>query len=277
MSNPPFQSGSGGSGAVKNRQVAVRRDLPELLNQSGRLDLNQRPFGPQPNALPDCATPRGVRVCGSEFRADSNELMSPQPSNRSRLIEGTLRCLERLPPERITARAIAAESGANLASISYHFGSKDNLVTEAVIVGLDRWLEDIDRRLAELPSEDAAARFRGANQVIERSRRRHSGLAKNLVGALAKAQHDPRVRELLAAGFKRTRPNVAAVLGLGDDQAGHDAAGLALAMFNGLLFQVLLDPALAIDGERMERAQARLLRVLPTGPRSEAPRLRPMA
>ena len=26
---------------------------------SGRLDLNQRPFGPQPNALPDCATPRG--------------------------------------------------------------------------------------------------------------------------------------------------------------------------------------------------------------------------
>jgi two-component system sensor histidine kinase VanS len=29
------------------------------LPQSGRLDLNQRPFGPQPNALPDCATPRG--------------------------------------------------------------------------------------------------------------------------------------------------------------------------------------------------------------------------
>jgi AcrR family transcriptional regulator len=224
--------------------------------------LNQRPFGPQPNALPDCATPR-VR---SEFRADSNRPMSPQRSNRSRLIEGTLRCLERLPPERITARAIAAESGANLASIAYHFGSKDNLVTEAVILGLDRWLEDIDRRLAELPSQEPAARFRGANEVIERSRKRHSGLAKNLVGALAKAQHDPRVRELLAAGFKRTRPNVAAVLGLGDDQAGHDAAGLALAMFNGLLFQVLLDPALAIDGERMERAQARLLRILPERP-----------
>jgi hypothetical protein len=28
--------------------------------RSGRLDLNQRPFGPQPNALPDCATPRGA-------------------------------------------------------------------------------------------------------------------------------------------------------------------------------------------------------------------------
>src|ERR671914_677810 len=30
--------------------------------KSGRLDLNQRPFGPQPNALPDCATPRGATI-----------------------------------------------------------------------------------------------------------------------------------------------------------------------------------------------------------------------
>jgi hypothetical protein len=33
--------------------------------------------------------------------------------------------------------------------------------------------------------------------------------------------------------------------------------------FNRLLFQVLLDPALAIEGERMRRAQTRLRRVLP--------------
>ena len=189
--------------------------------------------------------------------------MSPQHSNRAKLVEGTLRCLERLPPERITARAIAAESGANLASINYHFGSKDELVTEAVIEGLDRWLADIDRGLGELAHEEAAARFRRATEVIEASRRRHTGLSKNLVGALAKAQHEPRVREMLAEGFARTRPNLAALLGLGDDQAGEDAAGLVLALFNGLLFQVLLDPALAIEGERMDRAQARLRGVLP--------------
>jgi AcrR family transcriptional regulator len=66
--------------------------------------------------------------------------VSPQRSNRDALLEGALRCLERLPPERITARTIAAESGANPASIAYHFGSKDNLITEAAITGLDRWL-----------------------------------------------------------------------------------------------------------------------------------------
>jgi AcrR family transcriptional regulator len=189
--------------------------------------------------------------------------VSPQRSNRAHLIEGTLRCLERLPPERITARVIAEESGANLASITYHFGSKDSLVTEAAIEGLDRWLADIAVGLGDLESQEPATRFRRVGEVIEASRRRHTGLARNFVGALAKAQHDTRIRELLAAGFLRTRPNVASLLGLGGDQAGQDAAGLALSLFHGLLIQVLLDPVLAIDGDRMERAQARLLRVLP--------------
>jgi AcrR family transcriptional regulator len=189
--------------------------------------------------------------------------VSPQRSNRSNLIEGTLRCLERLPAERVTARAIAEESGANLASIAYHFGSKDDLVALAAIEGLDRWLEEIDARLNDLPSQSPAARFRRAAEVIETTRRRHTGLARNYIGALAKAQHDPRISEMLAGGFHHSRPNVATVLGLGDDRTGRDAAGLVLAMFHGLLLQALLDPALAIEGERMKRAQARLLRILP--------------
>jgi AcrR family transcriptional regulator len=192
--------------------------------------------------------------------------VSPQRSNRSNLIEGTLRCLERLPSEQITARAIAEESGANPASINYHFGSKDSLVTEAAIEGLDRWLEEIDGGLGDVASRSPAARFRRAAEVFETTRRRHAGLARNFVGALGKAQHDPRIRELLARGYRRTRPNVASLLGLGDDQTGEDTAGLVLALFHGLLVQVLLDPALAIAGDRMEGAQARLLRVLPDRP-----------
>ena len=69
-------------------------------------------------------------------------------------------------------------------------------------------------------------RFTRASEVVEATRREHLGLARNFLGALAKAQHDPRVAELLAEGFQHTRPRVAAVLGLGDDEAGIDAAGL---------------------------------------------------
>ena len=189
--------------------------------------------------------------------------MSPQRSNRDELLEGALRCLERLPPERITARAIAAESGANAASIAYHFGSKDNLVTEAAITGLDRWLEEIAESLGDVPAVDPATRYRRAREAMERTRLRHAGLARTFLAALAMAQHDERVRELITAGFARTRPSVARLLGLGDDRAADDAAGLVLSLFYGLLFQTLLDPDLAIEGKRMERAQARLRSLLP--------------
>jgi AcrR family transcriptional regulator len=189
--------------------------------------------------------------------------MSPQPSNRQNLIDGTLRCLERLPPERVTARAIAEESRANLASIPYHFGSKDELLTEAVIAGLDRWLEEIESGLGELESLDPKVRFRRAAELIDATRRKHTGLARNFLAALARAQFEPRIRNLLSEGFRRTRPNLAWLLGLGSDRAGKDAAGLVHSMFTGLLFQELLDPSLGIEGARMRRAQARLRRILP--------------
>lgn len=189
--------------------------------------------------------------------------MSPQHSNRARLIDGTVRCLERLPAEQVTARAIAAEAEANLASITYHFGSKDALVTAAIIEGLDRWLADIDRRLRDLGANNPATRFRQAATAIEASRREHEGLARNFIRALARAQHDPTVRALLVEGFRRSRSDVAAVVGLGEDQVGQDAGGLVLALFHGLLLQTLLDPDLAIDGDQMVRAQARLAGVLP--------------
>ncbi|MGH2923302.1 MAG: TetR/AcrR family transcriptional regulator [Solirubrobacterales bacterium] len=191
--------------------------------------------------------------------------MSPQPSNRGALIEGALRCLERLPPERVTARAIADESGANPASIAYHFGSKDRLVTEAVIAGLDRWLAEIERGMGEeVPGGGRPAdRLHRAAEVMEATRRDHTGLARAFLTALAKAQHDPELARTLAAGFAKTRPALAELIGLGDDQVGEDAGGLILAMFDGLLFQALLDPGLAIEGERMRSAQARLRRALP--------------
>ena len=188
--------------------------------------------------------------------------MSPQPSNRDALIDGTLRCLERLPPERVTARAIAEESGANLASIGYHFGSKDELVTEAVTVGLDRWLSEIAGQLATLEAESPGDRVRKAAALAIEGRAARQGLARHLLGALARSQHDERVRAKLVEGYTRTRPELAAVLELGEDEVGADTAGLALAMFNGLLFQALLHPSLKIEGDRLEQAQRRMGRAL---------------
>jgi AcrR family transcriptional regulator len=191
--------------------------------------------------------------------------MSPQRSNRQTLIDGALRCLERLPPERVTARVIADESGANLASIGYHFGSKDDLVTAAVIEGLDRWLAEVEENLSAVPAGTPAERYRSARAVLARTQRQHAGLVQNFFAAVAKAPHDRRVRERLAEGIRRTGPAIARLLDLGDDRAGIDAGALVLALFDGLLLQVMLDPALALDGKRFERAQRRLTEIRPGG------------
>jgi AcrR family transcriptional regulator len=189
--------------------------------------------------------------------------LSPQRSNRQQLLDGTIRCLELLPPDQITARVIARESGANLASISYHFGSKDQLVTEAMVATLDRWLDQIADTLATIDAADPAARFDQAAKLITRTRTEHLGLLKTFISSLSVALGDDEVRALLADGFARTWPLLASVLAAGEDQAGRDAAGLVLSMFYGQMIQATLDPALALDEKRMRKALRRLQGLLP--------------
>ncbi|MEE2048041.1 helix-turn-helix domain-containing protein, partial [Nocardiopsis tropica] len=54
-------------------------------------------------------------------------------SQRDDLLAGARKCLVEKGYGKTTARDIAAASGAHLASIGYHFGSKDNLMNAAVL------------------------------------------------------------------------------------------------------------------------------------------------
>src|SRR5207302_11259415 len=67
-----------------------------------------------------------------------------QISHKEQLIEGAIECLQTKGYARTTARDIAAASSANLASIGYHFGSKESLLNEALM----RILEERNRRVA---------------------------------------------------------------------------------------------------------------------------------
>lgn len=185
--------------------------------------------------------------------------MSPQKSNRGLLIEGTLRCLVELPPDRVTARAIAEESGANLGSIVYHFGTKDELVTQAIVEGLDRWLEEIFQMMQNIDADTSPGRFRAAASKFGSSRRRHEHLARGLFVAVSRAHHDDRIRQLLVEGVEKTRPQVAQLIRLGEDETGTDAGSLVLSMFYGLLLQAVLQPDLAMGGDRLDRAIDRLV------------------
>lgn len=155
-------------------------------------------------------------------------------------------------------RAIATEAGANPASIIYHFGSRDALLSAAAVEGLDRWLVELASELASISGDDSAARLTRAAELVAATRTSRTPLARAYLTALAMSLHDETVRLTLADGFRRARPALAAVLGLGDDAAGADAAGLLLAMFHGMLVQTMLDDHLAIDGARLESGLARM-------------------
>lgn len=59
--------------------------------------------------------------------------------HREDLLEGAKKCLVEKGFVRTTARDIVKASGANLASIGYHYGSKDALMTEAFIAVIQEW------------------------------------------------------------------------------------------------------------------------------------------
>src|SRR5438876_6181778 len=97
-----------------------------------------------------------------------------QPSHRDQLIKGAIKCLQTKGYAHTTARDIAAASGANLASIGYHFGSKEALLGEALI----RVFEERNRHVAAAtftteatsPLERLSAAFVAVHALFEEHR-----------------------------------------------------------------------------------------------------------
>ena len=70
-------------------------------------------------------------------------------SHRERLIEAAIACLQEKGYARTTSRDLVAASGTNLASIGYHFDSKEHLLNVAVTEAFQRWLKPLIALAAE--------------------------------------------------------------------------------------------------------------------------------
>jgi AcrR family transcriptional regulator len=173
--------------------------------------------------------------------------MSPQRSNREALIEGALECIGERPTAAITARDICAASGANLASIAYHFDSKDALLARALEEGFRRWLAELAAAMGDLTGLSPAERLKSATQNLLSTMERHRGLVHAFLAAVARAPHDDELRDALARSYKESRRAVAALLDLGEDEEAIDAGALLLATFDGLLIQALVDRERQLD------------------------------
>ena len=164
--------------------------------------------------------------------------------NRAALLEAAIGCLARRGYARTTSRDLAAAAGANLAAITYHYGSKEELLHQALLEGFRRWFESlVDDAvvIAEPPGPELVPRLANA---LESSLDANRGLALAFLEALAQADHSTKLRRQLAKSYEDARlrlgPLLKDALGL-DERAASDLVSGMIAIADGLLIQWLLD------------------------------------
>ena len=180
--------------------------------------------------------------------------------HREELLDGAAQCLYEMGFGRPPAGEGVAASGTNLASIGYHFGSKDALLTEALLKATASWGEELDRALAEPDASTTTDPQRRVEDTWSRviglfsSQRR---LWATHVEALAQADRLPELRESLVAAQREAREGLALTFHtLPDDPEAadrrvHVLGAVYQALLTGVMVQWLLDPDSAPTGVDM--------------------------
>jgi AcrR family transcriptional regulator len=179
--------------------------------------------------------------------------------HREDLLAGARRCLEKRGYARTTARDLVAESGTNLASIGYHFGSKEALLNEAIGESFQEWAERVrELALAIEPVGEPMSMLAASWDAMHTSFAEYRGLAVAFTEALAQAERQPGLRAQLAAIYEQTRESVAAmiseVLGVPPGPQARALATFQIVVCDGLLVQWLLDPDAAPSGAELTGA-----------------------
>lgn len=179
--------------------------------------------------------------------------------HREDLLAGARRCLEQRGYARTTARDLVAESGTNLASIGYHFGSKEALLNEAIGASFQEWAERVRAlALAIEPDGDPMRTLAASWDAMLTSFAEYRGLAVAFTEALAQTERQPALRVQLAEIYEQSRTSVAAmiseVIGLPDGPQTRSLASFQLVVCDGLLVQWLLDPDAVPSGPELTDA-----------------------
>jgi AcrR family transcriptional regulator len=187
--------------------------------------------------------------------------------HREQLLAAARRLLETKGYARITARDLVADSDTNLASIGYHFGSKEGLLTEAIAVVLQAWTDQLaDTAMAE-PGIAPLDRGRLAWSTMLRGLPGKRALLLSYVEALAQAERTPDLREKFVQNYRRTRERVARLVSesfsqsaigpiAAEDPRCQAMASFVIAVCDGLAMQYLLDPTGVPSADELDLALA---------------------
>ncbi|ROQ34525.1 TetR family transcriptional regulator [Streptomyces sp. PanSC19] len=171
------------------------------------------------------------------------------------LLEGAKRCLLEKGYGRTTARDIVAASGTNLASIGYHYGSKDALLQQAFLAVTEEWGERVsppedggEGETPELPA-DPYARFHAVWARLIAAAEVSRPVWKLQTEVVTRLDDDEKLREAIKEPQREGRLGIAeGMLGIDPEADPEKArvAGLLLqALATGVMIQWMVDPETA--------------------------------
>ncbi|MFD8235132.1 TetR/AcrR family transcriptional regulator [Streptomyces sp. NPDC059696] len=184
--------------------------------------------------------------------------------HREDLLEGAKRCLLAKGFLRTTARDIVKESGTNLASIGYHYGSKDALLAQAYI-DMVEGMSDAFEGGGELRGEPGSLeRFTDVWTNIIQTMREPGSMWRLSLEIVAMGEQLPEVRAHLARAQREgARGLLPLFLGgreadVTDEQV--DTLGsFYLTLMMGLMAQWTFDPESAPDAEQLTAGLRRVI------------------
>jgi AcrR family transcriptional regulator len=188
--------------------------------------------------------------------------------HREDLLEGAKRCLLEKGFARTTARDIVRESGTNLASIGYHYGSKDALLVQAYV----SLVEEMGDRFE--PGWGAGGTTTTPPDSLERFREVWSNVLRTLPESRAiwllsyeLLFQDDRlgdVRRLLAEAQEQGRAGMISMFnGVPEEQLDKETIDTEgrfyQTLLQGLVVQFLFDPDSATDADQLTEGLRRVI------------------
>lgn len=185
-------------------------------------------------------------------------------SQREDLLAGAKKCLVEKGYHATTARDIAAASGAHLASIGYHYGSKDALMSAAAIEAQGDWGTAIDDAVAAAGTAAPAERLAVCIDTLLAAIAAQRHVLSAAVQTYAQAEFSPSIHESLCNGTRGARASLAGmVLGTApqdiDAETARSVGSTVHAIVAGLTLQALIDPDSLPTGKQVAAALQNLV------------------
>ncbi|MEV0736477.1 TetR/AcrR family transcriptional regulator [Streptomyces sp. NPDC050549] len=182
--------------------------------------------------------------------------------HREDLLEGAKRCLLAKGFARTTARDIVKESGTNLASIGYHYGSKDALLAQAYVSLVDDMSFEWGDGLEGAPG--SLERFREVWSNVVASLRQPGSMWRLSGEIMAMGDQLPEARDQLALAQREGgRGLVSMLMGVPEGEVSDETAdtlgSFYLVLMSGLIMQWTFDPKTAPDADRLTEGLRQLL------------------